>query len=213
MFDWVRAGAVEDRIASIALRGTDKYFDAVQRIFLGDVVPYSGIVQTPDGSYEGEVIEKACYRHGGLLFLSKADGSPDIAESEFPLASFKRLILNLFRAYLAEIDFGPYEGAAIDASWAVCQRAGDYGTLHNHLPPGYTGQSRFSGIMYLAAPASINAKTFPNGCLYIVAGKTVIYFPPVQETVLFWPSDLLHGIHPFRGNGDRLAVAFDIVVH
>ncbi|HEX5079434.1 MAG TPA: putative 2OG-Fe(II) oxygenase [Geminicoccaceae bacterium] len=212
MLDWVRSGAQEDRIASVMLRGFEKYRDAVKRIFAGDIVPYSGIVQTAEGSYEGEVIEKACYRRGGLVFLYKSYAAADVLEDQFPTQLFIRLIENLFRGYLAEIGYGAYDRLWMDACWAVCQRSGDYGTLHNHLPLDYDGHARFSGILYLSMPHSITPSTFPNGCLHIVAGESVLYFPPVPGTALFWPSKLLHGIHPFRGRGDRLAIAFDVAV-
>jgi len=212
-FDWVRSGAVEYRVASVLLRGLEKYQDSVRQIFASDVVPYSGIVRTAEGSYEGEVIEKTCYRRGGLVFLYKSYGDADIAEGQFPTSSFIRIIENLAKAYLREVGHGPFSDVRLDASWAVCQRAGDYGTLHNHLPLGYDGHTRYSGIMYLAAPSAIKPSTFPNGCLHIVTGNSVLYFPPIPGTVLFWPSGLLHGIHPFRGRGERLAIAFDVVVN
>jgi hypothetical protein len=65
----------------------------------------------------------------------------------------------------------------------------------------------------LNTPPSINPQTFPNGCLHIVTSKnTVVYIPPVPGTITLWPSKLLHGIHPFRGEGDRTGIAFDFVV-
>lgn len=209
---WIITEIDNRRIASIAVSDYDSFASAVRPLFGPGTVSYSGIILTKENNYDGEVIEKSSYRSGGLVFLYRAYRKPECDFPDFPISQLKVVIEALASRYLQDVE-GRSESASLEACWAVCQRAGDYGTLHNHVPPNYTHQSRYSGIFYLACPKSINPSTFPNGCIHIVVGQTVRYFPPIPGTFIFWPAELLHGIHPFRGPGDRRAIAFDFVVN
>ena len=98
----------------------------------------------------------------------------------------------------------------VDSYWAVCQYQGDYGTLHNHGSPRDEQGSLISGIFYLNVPSVINSNTFPDGCLHLVTQNyEVEYVPPVEGAITIWPSSLIHGIHPFTGEGVRLGIAFN----
>jgi Putative 2OG-Fe(II) oxygenase len=208
---WIRSGNDNLRIASVALSDYQEFATAVKPLFKSGTVPYSGIILTDESNYEGEVIEKSSYKSGGLVFLYRAYRQPVSEIPDFPTDKLKSLIEAIGRSYLREVD-KKNTVVSLEACWAVCQRAGDYGTLHNHVPPNYTGKTRYSGIFYLLCPRSINPTTFPNGCIHIVAERAVLYFPPIPGTFIIWPSELLHGIHPFRGRGERHAIAFDFVV-
>jgi hypothetical protein len=209
---WIRSGIESSRIASVAVSDFEDFAGAVKTLFKSGTVPYSGIILTDENSYEGEVIEKSSYKSGGLIFLYRAYRQPASDIPDFPTERLKSIVEALGRGYLREVE-KRNASVALEACWAVCQRAGDYGTLHNHVPPQYSGKTRYSGIFYLACPKSINPSTFPNGCIHIIAEQAVLYFPPIPGTIIFWPSELLHGIHPFRGRGERHAIAFDFVVN
>ncbi|MEM7249335.1 MAG: putative 2OG-Fe(II) oxygenase [Acidobacteriota bacterium] len=100
-------------------------------------------------------------------------------------------------------------------SWLVRSRAGDYNPLHDH------GQF-VSGVLYLKVPEQVNAETAPAGCIDFVDRTTS--FPlmlnfnptyrvvPVEGLVIVFPSWLQHAAHPFRGEGERHSVSFNLTL-
>ncbi|MEN3159557.1 putative 2OG-Fe(II) oxygenase [Alkalimonas sp. NCh-2] len=100
--------------------------------------------------------------------------------------------------------------ARLDSCWGVCQREGDYGAMHNHTSPQTQQKDLYSGMLYLELPVSLTANTFPDGCLHLVTGERVVYIPPIKGCIALWPAEYMHGIHPFRGEGDRLGIAFNV---
>lgn len=209
---WTRSKTLDDHIASARISSFEIYAVGVESLFKDDHVPSSGIVISKNGEIaDGGDIEKSCYAKGGFRFLFRSYAESDVDESLFPLAQMRSLLERLGRLYLADVVGSEMALVSLDVCWAVCQREGDYGTLHNHIPPDHDGSDRYSGMFYLRTPPSINPKTFPNGCLHIITSSEISYFPPIPGTVVLWPSTLIHGIHPFRGDGDRLGIAFDLV--
>lgn len=209
---WHRHSDVANSIASIMTSGHERYAKAVESLFDGDYVAYSGIVLSNNQDVaDGEGIEKSCYSKGGLKFLYRSYTHTNIDGPDFPISQLASMLENLAMMYLIDVVGARHEKSYLDACWAVCQREGDYGTLHNHVPPDERPGSRYSGMFYLQTPPTINPRTFPDGCLHLITPDGVVYVPPIPGSVTLWPSQLLHGIHPFKGSGDRLGIAFDIV--
>jgi hypothetical protein len=213
---WVRSGAREDLIASTRVARHEPFAAAVQQLFQGASVPYSGIVLSlhdfaaTKAGPTGDTVEKSCYQDGGYRFLYRAYAETANPGPGFPTDAVVRLLTDVTTSYLREVVDRP-GSAEVEACWAVCQRAGDYATLHNHVTPAQSAEDRYSGMLYLQTPDSINPGTFPNGCIHIVTPNEVVYFPPVPGSILIWPSHLLHAVHPFRGTGDRLGISFNAV--
>lgn len=103
------------------------------------------------------------------------------------------------------------------AAWANINRDGDYNVLHNH--PGH----HWSGVYYVDGgapdPAHPLSGVFefhdPRG------GATASPIPgfdfgykftvrPQAGMMLIFPSWHLHMVHPFRGGGERVVIAFNI---
>ena len=209
---WQRSGGDTDEIGSIMIAQLDWLDDSVRQLFQRDHVPDAGIVISSDDRVaDGGRIEKNCYERGGFVFLVRPSGG-EVDDRAFPTGRLTALLERIGAMYVRDV-VGLEDGHVTLAScWAVCQRDGDYGTLHNHVPPEGPGGDRYSGMLYLQIPATINPGTFPNGCLHIVTSEGgVVYIPPIPGSITFWPSELLHGIHPFRGSGDRLGIAFDMI--
>ena len=128
---------------------------------------------------------------------------------EVPRHEIATLLNSVVFSYVRQFHGVTEGGDFLEVAWAVCQREGDYGTIHNHLSEGSDRERRHSGMLYLSCPASINARTFPNGCMHLICNDTVMHVPPIPGQIVVWPAWMLHGIHPFRGAGSRLGIAFD----
>lgn len=211
---WKILGSKENYIAATKISAPEQYCSWIRKTIGGGEIEGSGIVVSRmDGSLGGSNIERNCYKKGGFHFLYREYNDPKYKDIDAEnVSSLFGLISKLCTSYYRDacgkseaIRFSPQR------MWAVCQREGDYGTLHNHILFGEGHDVQLSGMLYLSCPEGISPDTFPNGCLYLIAeGNEVIYFPPIPGSFLLWPSNLLHGIHPFRGDGDRLGIAFDV---
>lgn len=105
--------------------------------------------------------------------------------------------------------------ADVHDSWLVDSRAGDYNPLHDH------GQF-VSGVIYLKVPEQIGPETAPDGCIDFVDRITsfplMLNFNPVfrvlpeEGLMLVFPSWLHHAVHPFRGDGERWSVSFNLTL-
>jgi hypothetical protein len=186
------------------LKNYEGFAEALASLTSVKDIPYSGIIMTrhPDIA-DPAAVEASCYRRGGLRFLYRSYVDPAVNVNEFPIHGLLDVLNRVVRLYMADIIKATSAGTYIDSCWAVCQRAGDYATLHNH------GTDLYSGIFYLTVPPAINPNTFPDGCLHLVEGQDVSYVPPVPGGVTMWHGSVLHAVHPFRGEGDRLAIAFN----
>lgn len=181
----------------------------ISELFCRKMVGYSGVIDSLDNSIAtGETIEDSCYAKGGFKYLYR--GADNFLLEDFPTSELISSLNAIARSYV-ETRGWSVETTEVDVAWAVCQRDGDFGTIHNHQREGQD-DTRFSAMLYLAAPPSINAGNFPSGCLHIIINDIVAYFPPIVNSVVAWPARALHGIHPFRGEGDRLGIAFDFTI-
>lgn len=206
---WARSGSLKDYIASTRISKYESYVSPTQNLFQTEITERSGIIISGKRGISGDTIEDSCYSSGSLRFIYKSYDKTKVDKS-FPTEDLVKLIQRVSEMYLRDVVCMRSISVYVDSCWAVCQRDGDYGTVHNHMPPDSVKNKRYSGMFYLQAPNTINPKTFPNGCLHIITDEEVVYYPPIPGSIILWPSHLLHGVHPFRGIGDRLGIAFNI---
>lgn len=106
-------------------------------------------------------------------------------------------------------------------AWVVSQYAGDYNPVHAH-------ESDISGIIYLKVPpqisegfntASPDGRKCLDGCIHFIFdtyhrpsfrpfGPRAV-LPEVGDMYLF-PSYILHTVYPFKGEGERRCIAFNL---
>ncbi|MEO1774443.1 MAG: TIGR02466 family protein [Pseudomonadota bacterium] len=104
-------------------------------------------------------------------------------------------------------------------AWANVSRAGDYNGLHEHR------SSHWSGVYYVSAaaqtPGDVN-----GGKLELVDPRVAINMlgppgsmfekrflvDPRPGLMAFFPSWLKHMVHPFRGEGVRISIAYNIAL-
>ena len=107
---------------------------------------------------------------------------------------------------------GRYRLQMIDL-WLNCQTAGDYNPTHTH------GGS-FSGVIFLKVPPQINANSFDGQLCFhgpedwhIQSFRTGMahYVLPVPGEFYVFPAWQPHSVMPFRGDGERWSLAFNVV--
>jgi hypothetical protein len=97
--------------------------------------------------------------------------------------------------------------------WLNVQRAGDYNPVHTH------GGS-FSGVIFLKVPPQISAERFDGQLCFhgpeewhIQSFRTGMahYVLPVPGDFYVFPAWQPHSVAPFRGEGERWSIAFNVV--
>jgi hypothetical protein len=97
--------------------------------------------------------------------------------------------------------------------WLNVQRAGDYNPTHTHggsfsgvlflrVPPQITGE-RFDGQLCFHGPEDWQIQSFRTGMAHYVLPKPGEYY--------VFPAWQPHSVAPFRGEGERWSVAFNVV--
>ena len=105
------------------------------------------------------------------------------------------------------------------SSWVNISRDGQYNVIHDHP------NSFWSGVYYVGVGEM--AEGYPqNGKLELIdprvgvnmihikgsALSNPVFVDPKPGRVVFFPSWLKHFVHPFRGEGERISIAFNINV-
>lgn len=107
---------------------------------------------------------------------------------------------------------GRYVVKPIDL-WLNCQCAGDYNPTHTH------GGS-FSGVIFLSVPPQISAESFDGQLCFhgpeewhIQSFRTGMahYVLPKPGDFYVFPAWQPHSVMPFRGDGERLSLAFNAI--
>ncbi|MCP9917169.1 putative 2OG-Fe(II) oxygenase [Cyanobium sp. ATX 6F1] len=107
---------------------------------------------------------------------------------------------------------GGYRLQMIDV-WLNLQRAGDYNPIHTHggsfsgviflqVPPQITGE-RFDGQLCFHGPEEWHIQSFRTGMAH--------YVLPVPGDLYVFPAWQPHSVAPFRGEGERWSLAFNVV--
>jgi len=129
---------------------------------------------------------------------------------EAPVQRLRSLIEDGYRSAVAAV-----EGAAdvepwITESWIQFYKDGDYKVLHNHerYGPPYPDR-RWAGAYYIDDGGPDPAMPYSGVFSFSIRG--VSYFiRPRAGLLMLWPADILHEVHPFYGERDRVVINFNI---
>lgn len=105
-------------------------------------------------------------------------------------------------------------------AWANVSRDGDYNNVHDH--PG----AHWSGVYYVAAGTPAPGSNPHNAMLELLdprVGVNMLPLPgsifegrylisPLPGLMVFFPSWLKHFVHPFRGEGARVSISWNISI-
>lgn len=152
--------------------------------------------------------------------------APDLFEWPDPaIASFReyveKALIDMTRINtIAPLDGSPARNFnyRLDG-WANITRHGAYNTVHNHP------NAIWSGVYYVAS--GVPDKSFSqNGKLELLdprAGVNMLHQPgsvfdaryviePIPGLMLLFPGWLNHFVHPFYGSGERISIAFNVLL-
>jgi len=108
----------------------------------------------------------------------------------------------------------------INDIWIVSQEAHDYNPPHNHRTVSSTG---LSGVLYLKVPPQI-AESKKDGWFHFSWGPDIssdlgrltfadhLDILPKESMLLMFPKNMCHEVFPFRGDGERRCIAFNVNV-
>ena len=141
----------------------------------------------------------------------------EVAIDQNKIPNFPEFMITMAKAYYKHtINAEPVEGSKVGFRvWVVSQYAGDFNPMHIH-------DANLSGVAFLKIPPGFDAEYAKEdhhptaGCLEVLgsmpnhfARHSYIAKPKVGDFYLF-PSWLTHQVYPFRSEGERRSLAFNI---
>ena len=142
----------------------------------------------------------------------------EVALSLGEVKSLETIVNKLVTEYIMKTvgnQFNPENTNMTYSSWVVSQYAGDFNPVHIH-------DSQLSGVLFLKLPPNYEEEYrredhYPSvGCLEFVGSVPNTFSkhswmckPTIGDLYLF-PSWLLHQVYPFRSEGERRSMAFNI---
>jgi hypothetical protein len=164
-----------------------------------------------DDAQENEALSGSITTYGGyqtsrkMMFLDR---------SEPAIRSLRdQVILPGAQRYLAHVYGDALQGTSTRlVSWANILSAGDWQAPHMHPSTGNLA----SGVYYVYVPD----KPKPQGCIeflnphpaahYHAISLTRRLYPRAGDLIVF-PPYYIHYVYPFKGDGQRAIIAFDII--
>ena len=141
----------------------------------------------------------------------------EVAIDQNKIPNFPEFMITMAKAYYKHtINAEPAEGSKVSFRvWVVSQYAGDFNPMHIH-------DANLSGVAFLNIPLGFDKEYEAEdhhptaGCLEFLgsmpnhfARHSYIAKPQVGDFYLF-PSWLTHQVYPFRSEGERRSLAFNI---
>ncbi len=141
----------------------------------------------------------------------------EVAIDQNKIPNFPEFLITMAKQYYKHtIEKDPIEGSKVGFRvWVVSQYKGDFNPMHIH-------DANLSGVAFLKMPPGFDAEYAKEdhhptaGCLEFLgsipnhfARHSYIAKPKVGEFYLF-PSWLTHQVYPFRCEGERRSLAFNI---
>jgi hypothetical protein len=124
------------------------------------------------------------------------------------------LFLKLSYQYMEQLSGQPQSvKLELDQLWLVEQKAGDFNPVHQH-------GGLLAGIVYLQVPPQCSLES-KEGCIDFIFGRHMpatadfcgqrTVLPVVGDMYLF-PAWLQHVVYPFKGEGSRLCMPFNVKI-
>ena len=141
----------------------------------------------------------------------------EVAIDQNKIPNFPEFMITMAKAYYKHtINAEPVEGSKVGFRvWVVSQYAGDFNPMHIH-------DANLSGVAFLKIPPGFEEEYKKEdhhptaGCLEFLgsipnhfANHSYLVKPEVGDFYLF-PSWLTHQVYPFRCEGERRSLAFNV---
>jgi len=151
-------------------------------------------------------------RGGQQIQLLPNEFNMDTTELKEFIESRCKEYIDTISKTLVRDDLKDYEPVLVSA-WTIKQAPGDYQALHSH-------QAHISGNIYIEAPdldptAKANDGSIEFNLPVIRNPLNFIFtdswrYPPTPMTMVVFPSHLPHTVYPWRGQGTRTVLAWDV---
>ncbi|MCP4327900.1 MAG: hypothetical protein GY791_05615 [Alphaproteobacteria bacterium] len=205
---WLSGAPLEmlsPNVARIHINEFEQVLDLAEETLANARPDQSGVIEDRTGL--GKLIKRNSIKSGKMAFFPERP-------CETRVLGLYEFILQTCRDYLKCSAIGHIlrQRAAQDEDvtnirmercWAIDQRQNDYQILHAHIP------NLLSGIVYLQIPPSMEVSTYPDGILTLIETNPFVILPSPGDMYI-WPSYMLHNVYPFRGDGRRVAISFNI---
>ncbi|MEC7518675.1 MAG: putative 2OG-Fe(II) oxygenase [Myxococcota bacterium] len=105
---------------------------------------------------------------------------------------------------------GSRVSATLTESWIQLYRNGDRKVLHNHErydPPPF--EHMWAGAYYVDDGAPVENMKYSGLFSFRIRGENH-FIRPKPGLLMMWPADLLHEVHPFYGERERVVINFNL---
>jgi hypothetical protein len=131
----------------------------------------------------------------------------------------QEIILNDYKMALTEYFDFEYEGKqkdnanhTIDESWLQFYKNADYKVLHNHLrydldPTEH--RNIWAGGYYISDGNPDKYQPYSGRFSFNTRNKSYLV-KPETGMIMLWPGDILHEVHPFYGEKERICINFNL---
>lgn len=126
------------------------------------------------------------------------------------LSRFRALLEEQHRTIIRTVGEEEYEGTRFLESWIQFYKDGDYKVLHNHQRYDYPFyEDMWVGAYYLTDGGPDYDKKYSGLFSFNVRGVNY-YIRPKPGLLMLWPYDILHEVHPFYGDSERIVINFHL---
>ncbi|MGE5626021.1 MAG: putative 2OG-Fe(II) oxygenase [Bacillota bacterium] len=164
-----------------------------------------------DDKYENEALSGTITTYGGyqtpkkMMFLNRPEPEVQALREQVVMPGVKAYLDRVYGDHAKKINTRL-------VSWANILKEGDWQAPHMHPSTG----NLISGVYYAEVPE----KPEPQGCIEFLNPHPVSHhhgesltrriLPRTGDLILF-PPYYIHYVYPFRGEGERVIVAFDVI--
>ena len=99
----------------------------------------------------------------------------------------------------------------VDESWIQFYKNGDYKVLHNHLRYGFDPafEHIWAGGYYIQDGMPDPYQPYTGKFSFRIRDCNY-YVKPEEGLIMLWPGDILHEVHPFYGDSERVCINFNL---
>ena len=164
-----------------------------------------------DNRSENEALSGTITTYGGyqtskkLMFLNVQEAAVQTLREQVIMPGIKRYLAQVYKEHAAKI-------STRVVSWANILREGDWQAPHMHPTAG----NLISGVYYVNVPE----KPAPQGCIEFLNPHPAAHYHGISLTrrlhpkagdLMLFPPYHIHYVYPFRGDGERAIIAFDVL--
>ncbi len=131
---------------------------------------------------------------------------------EIILKDYKQAVHDYYNSFdQTNLNTLKYDNHHMDESWIQFYKNGDYKVLHNHLKYGFDPNfmNIWAGGYYIEDGKPDKMQPYAGKFSFRVRDYNH-YIHPEPGLLMMWPGDILHEVHPFYGEQERVVINFNL---